>query len=341
MRNLTLLIPGLFGPDTKYREDVAPKLDALEMLLARSDHKTDLSPSLYRALFGLTDFALDPARDVPVAVLTRLTDDNEPPQGSWMRADPVHLRPERDGLVLMDSFVLGLSRHDSLAIAVEVNKVLSHYGWTLEVPTEDRWYIRMDEVPDLTTTELPLVVGKDIRRLLPQGVDARKFHAVMNEIQMQLYACDLNQLRESRGELPVNSVWFWGLGDLPDNFSGDWTVVFTDDLVVRGMATMTGSPWYPATADLDTVIDTCAAEDNALVVLQHSQTPAQYQNLMLWHQALESLENAWFRPALDLLRKRRINRLTILTEGHRFNTSWLGLKRFWRRPVPTGDYRNA
>ncbi len=339
MRNLTLLIPGLFGPDSNYAEDFAPELDALEMLLARSDHKADLPPSLYRALCGLTDIMLDPGRDVPVAVLTRLIDDNEPPHGSWMRADPVHLRPDRDGLVLMDSFILGLSRHDALAIAAEVNKVLAHHGLTLEVPYDDRWYIRMEEAPDLTTTELPLVVGTDIRRMLPQGADAWKFHAMLNEIQMQLYSCDLNQLRESRGELPVNSVWFWGTGALPDDFQWDWSVVFSDDLFVRGMATLTGSPCHPAPPDLWAVMDACARNDSALVMLQHCQAPAQYQNLMLWHQALEILEQAWFRPALDLLQKRRIRQLTIIADGHSFTTDWFGLKRIWRRSVPIGSYR--
>jgi hypothetical protein len=341
MRNLTLLIPGLFGPDSNYTEDHTPGLDALQTLLARSTHDTDISPSLYRALCGLTDIALDPGQDVPVAALTRLTDDNEPPKGTWMRADPVHLRPERDGLVLMDSLTLGLSRHDALAIAAEVNKVLSHHGMMLEVPSEDRWYIHLDEVPDLTTTELPMVAGRDIRRLLPQGIDARKFHTLLNEIQMQLYACDLNQLRERRGELPVNSIWFWGLGRLPDDFGWDWSVVFADDLFVRGLATMTGSPCHPVPADLSTLMDSCADDENALVMLQACQAPARYHNLMLWSQALEGLEQDWFRPALEQVQRRNISRLTILTEGQCFTAGWLGLKRFWRRSAPIVNYRRT
>lgn len=341
MLDLTLLIPGLLGPQTNYPDDFAPRLDALELILARADHQPDLPDSLYRILCDLSGIEADPGRDLPVAALTRLFDDNQPPKSFWLRADPVHLRADRDGLVLMDSFVLGLNRHDALAIAAEVNRVLENHGWTLEVPHEDRWYIQMDEMPDLVTSELPTVVGRDIRRLLPQGGDAIRFHSLLNEIQMQLYNCDLNRLRESRGELPVNSIWLWGLGALPDDFEWEWTAVFSEDKFVQGMATITGTPCAGVPADLHGVLEQCGPKDSALVMLQHCQAPAQYQNMMLWHQALELLEQAWFKPALGLLRKRKLRSLRVITEGHCFNSSWLGIRRFWRRPVPPGNWRGA
>lgn len=341
MRNLTLFIPGLLGPDTHYSDDFAPKLGSLEMLLARSKHSRNLSPSMYRSLCDESGMDLDPQRDVPVAAITRLYDDNGTPEGVWMRADPVHLRPDRDGLNLMDSFVLGLTQHDALAIATEVNKVLTDYGWVMEVPYEDRWYIRLDKLPEMTTSELPAVVGKDIRHHLPKGRDAKKFHNLLNEIQMQLYSCDLNQLRESKGELPVNSVWFWGLGQIPVNLQWDWSVVFSDDIFVRGMARTASSPCHAVPADPESLIDACKDDDRALLVLQHCQAPAQYQNLLLWHQALELLEHAWIKPLLGHLQQGDVRNLRIIGDTHGFTASWLGMKRFWRKPVPLGNYRSA
>ncbi len=341
MRNLTLFIPGLLGPDTYYSDDFSPKLDAIESLLARSNHTQLNTLSIFRALTDLSPIPVDPLQDVPVAAITRLLDDNERPQGVWMRADPVHLRPDRDGLILMDSFILGLSQHDALAIATEVNKVLSHYGWVLEVPYEDRWYIRMDKAPELTTTELPAMISKDIRHHLPQGKDAALFHNLLNEIQMQLFDCDVNQLRESKGELPVNSVWFWGLGSLPEHVRWDWSVVYSDDAFVRGMAALAGTPCHAVPPDFDTVFANTHEQENVLVVLQHCQAPAQYQNMMLWHQALELLENGWFKSIQEHLRWQKLHNVHIVTEGHRFSTSWLGKKRFWRKLQSPGHYRNT
>ena len=341
MKNVTLLIPGLLGPDTHYTGNIAPRLPALEKLLARADHHDNLTDSVYRLLCDFTDIDLHPDADLPVAALTRLFDDNHPPKGHWMRADPIHLRPERDGLVLMDSFVLGLNRHDALAIAAEVNKVLVHYEMALEIPHEDRWYIRVDEPLDMVTTELPLVVGKDIRRQLPQGADAKKIHTLLNEIQMQLYDCDLNKLREGRGELPINSVWFWGLGPLPEDFAWEWSVVFSEDLFVRGLATITGTPFHPVPADLQAVWDECDVQDSALIVLPHCQTAAQYQNMTLWQEAVEGLEQDWFEPFLDCLKQRSLHTLRIITEGHVFEIGRFGIWRFWRRSRPLDAWRSS
>jgi len=36
-----------------------------------------------------------------------------------------------------------------------------------------------------------------------------RFRAQLNELQMQLHDHPLNQAREARGELPVNSLWLW------------------------------------------------------------------------------------------------------------------------------------
>src|SRR5262249_14100864 len=154
---------------------------------------------------------------------------------------------------------------------------------------------------------------------------------------MQLYNCDLNRLRESRGELAVNSVWFWGLGPLPEDFQWGWSAVFSDDMFIRGMATITGAPCHQVPVDLTSTTAMCDREDNALVMLQHCQAPAQYQNMMLWHQALELLETAWFSPALELLQRRKLKGLRIIADGHIFETGWLGVRQFWRRSAPLGS----
>jgi len=341
MQNLTLFIPGLLGPDTHYSDDFAPKLDSLELLLARSDHTQGLSASYHRLLCELMGLALDPVRDVPIAAVTRLVDDNGSQQSIWLRADPVHLSPDRDGLILMDSFILRLSQHDALAVAAEVNKVLTDYSWTVEVPYEDRWYISLDELPDMITTELPEVVSRNISAFLPQGRDAAKFNTLLNDIQMQLHGCDINQLRESKGELPVNSVWFWGAGQTPGNFIGNYTVVFSDDVFARGLSKKGDIPCYPVPAAIEPIMKDYKKAESVLLVLQHCEAPAQYQNLRLWHEALLLLEEAWFTPALGMLKQGNVRSLRIITNSCAFDISRLGLKKIWRKPRSIGYYRRS
>src|SRR5690606_8825931 len=106
---------------------------------------------------------------------------------------------------------------------------------------------------------------------------------LMNEIQMQLHECDINDLRASRGELPVNSVWFWGVGNVPANFIGTQTEVYTDDVFVTGLALKADMRYHPVLLDMNTIIERSSQQDSVLLVLQHCQAPAQYQNLRLWH----------------------------------------------------------
>jgi hypothetical protein len=340
MHNLTLVIPGLLGPDAHFSDDYIPALPALETLLSRARHTKSNFSSYHRTLSGLMGFDSEPEKDVPVAAITRAIDNDSDTHGRWLRADPVHLSPDRDGLILMDSFVLSLSQHDALAIADEVNKVLVEYGWTVEVPFEDRWYIRINDELDITTTELASVVGCDIAGYLPQGKDSARFHSLLNELQMQLHAADINQLREKNGELPINSVWFWGLGKIgvvPDPI---WSAIFSDDIFTQSVAQMTSTNHYSVPQHLLGIQEKCGEKDDVLVVLPQCLSPTQYQNLQLWNKALLLLEGSWFEPAMNWLQQGKLNNLRIISDAHDFQLNRFAMKKFWRKSIAIGQYRN-
>ena len=339
MRSLTINVPGLLGPEDYFIDEFIPGLPALETLLARSNHTKNRNFEYYRILAGLMDFDVDPGRDVPVAAVTRIFDNDNDASGTWLRADPVYLSPDRDGLILMDSFILNLSQHDALAIADEVNKVIGKYGWTIEVPFEDRWYIRIDDNLDITTTELSTVVGCDIAGYLPRGDDSTEFHNLLNEIQMQLHAADINKLRETNGELPVNSVWFWGFGRIEKIPEPRWGAVFTDDVFVRSLAQLASTPCYDVPQHILAIQEHCEKNDDVLVVLPQCLTPSQYQNIQLWHQALVLLEGTWFVQALEWLQQGKLKRLRIISDAHDFQLGRFALKKFWRKPVSISHYR--
>ncbi len=339
MRNLTLFIPGLFGPHANYADEFMPVLPTLEWLLCHATHTRTTESSIHRVIAGLLGLDLDDNRDVPVAAITRLVDDSGPVRGCWMRADPVHLSPDRDGLVLMDSFILGLSQHDALALAAEVNRILADYGWMVEVPGPDRWYIRLDETPDITTTDLPAVVGRDINRYLPDGADAAKLHRILNEVQMQLHDCEVNQYREGKGELPVNSIWFWGVGEMPPDFHAADVSVYGEDSFLKGLSLKAGRQCLAPPAGLEELLGGGDDIDDALLLLQHCQAPAQYQNLQLWHEALLVLEQHWFEPALRELNRGGIRSLRIMSGDQIFHTGLFSRLKFWRKSRLIGDYR--
>ena len=274
----------------------------------------------------------DEGGDVPVAAVTRLLDSEEHPDGIWMRADPVHLSADRDRLILLDSSVFNLTQHDALAVATEVQKVLDADAWRLEVPFRDRWYIRLPQTPDITTTDLAEVAGHDINPFLPAGGEATVWHRLLNEIQMQLHECDINRDREARGELPVNSLWFWGVGALPQIPPRRWSVVYSDDCFLRGLAMMSMTPAYEVPEGCDNVLANADGQADILVHPDHCRVASRYGDIQLWHDALQTLERQWFEPALKALQDNELGHMTIVSEHYEFSMNRFALRKFWRRP---------
>ncbi len=341
MQSLTLIIPGLLGPDARFHDDYVPSLPALELLLSKSSHKVNLNTNTeyHRTLANLLALDVPAEKDVPVASITRYQDNAGDSSGTWMRADPVHLSADRDGLILMDSFILNLSQHDALAIAAEANQVLQDYGFTIEVPYEDRWYIQLDNDLPITTTELSTVVGSEVAAYLPRGEGAGKIHSMLNELQMHLFSSDINQQRESRGELPINSIWFWGMGEIDTLSDTDISMVFADDVFASCLAGLTSITTYSVPNHFLGMLEHSNEKDEVLAVLMHCQAPRQYQNLDLWQKALMLLEGSWFAPALEHLQKGKLKKLRIITDEHEFYLSRFGLNKFWKKPHPIIHYK--
>ncbi|MEJ2760323.1 MAG: hypothetical protein P8126_01960 [Gammaproteobacteria bacterium] len=332
MRRLTLFIPGLLGPAAPLADSDLPPLPALSLVLGRARRRRTRERDYHRQLCDLMGLDAAEDRDVPAAAVTRLIDGEEHPDGLWMRADPVHLSADRDRLVLIDASVFKVSQHDALAVATEVQRVLDGEGWRLEVPFPDRWYIRLDADPGVTTTDPLNAGGRDVDPCLPRGREARRMHRLLNEIQMQLHDADINREREARGDLPINSVWFWGTGALPDVPPRRWSAVYSDDVFVRGLAMLSMTPWHGLPASAAEVLDAAGEKSDLLIVLEHCRLPAQYGDLPRWGDALAELEDEWFGPLLQSLREGTIQSLTLITGNDSFHLNRPALKKFWRRP---------
>ncbi|MDD5385037.1 MAG: hypothetical protein PHG89_09180 [Gallionella sp.] len=131
-------------------------------------------------------------------------------EGCWLRADPVHLRLQRDQLVLLPDVEVGAGEAAQLCVAL--NEYFVGQGMEFFTPHPQRWYVRVDRLPDIETVSLMQAAGCNVRGLLPKGAEAASWHRIFNEIQMLLFAHPVNEAREARGELPVNSLWLWGGG---------------------------------------------------------------------------------------------------------------------------------
>src|SRR5258705_7279902 len=253
----------LYIPDFFSAEEV-PSADgfaAAETLIARGRRKRIASVSPEAWLFGR--FGVEKQRDWPVAPYTLLADGGTPEGHYWMRADPVHLRVGRDSLVLADGAAFRVSRAQSEALVETLNR---HFGQTMlfHPMRPPRWYVRLEEAPDMQHTPAAAARGLAIDETLPSGSDAMRFHALMNEAQMLLHEHPVNAEREARAEPALNSVWFWGGGVIPAAKDRPFSTVGGDGPPPPGPAPPAGIPVQPVPKNAGSVLATLAGAGAAL-----------------------------------------------------------------------------
>ncbi len=330
-----LLIPHLLPPPAQ-----APRLPALERLLTRGRGERSGDGAMEAWLCRA--FGVARQQDWPLAPLTLTADGGRPEDYYWLRADPVYLRPERDQLVLADSGAFALSQDEARQLCDTLNSHFGPDGLIFYPLRPDRWYLRLERPPLLHTHPLPAVTGRGIDPFLPHGPDAMRWHAVFNEIQMLLYGHPANVEREARGELPVNSVWFWGGGSQPQAGARPFDAVWANDPLARGLAAAAGVAGRPLPATGEEWLAAAAGPRTPLVVLNALCGAGQYGDALGWREGLQQLEQDWFGPLGRALGRGALEALTLHAtetgEARSFTVRRADLWRLWRRPRPLAAY---
>ncbi|MDN5934981.1 MAG: phosphoglycerate mutase [Nitrosospira sp.] len=342
---LHLLIPALFWPEVSlfgiYRDLPLP---ALEKLLAKSSCTDDESQET--EVWLCRTFGVSKQQDWPVAPITLQVDGAGKVKAGddyWVRADPVHLRIERDRIVLADSRVFRISSEEADQFTGLLNR---HFAENVPeivfLPLQpDRWYLRVTNTPPAKTCLLGEVANKGINERLPFGDNNRVWRGLFNEIQMLLHEHPLNQSREARGEPAINGTWFWGGGIMPDSIACAYTHVWSNDVLARSLALACGSSHAQLPPDAAAWRQS-AASGRHLVVLDTLLGKARYGDAYGWREGLKELERNWFAPLWTMAKQGRLDRLT-LTAVHESKTRNFSLQRgdwrkLWRKTKPLSIY---
>jgi hypothetical protein len=286
---MQILAPYLF-PSADFRQLALQdlRLPALETLVARGRHESSSPVGLEGALCRA--WGIKQQEDWPWAPLSLGADGGAPDQAYWLRSDPVHIRIQRDRLILLGSELLALHPEEATALCTDLQ---AHFGDAFHpLPLRpDRWYWRLNRDPQLETTPLSLAVGRAIEPLLPRGPDAPKYRALLNEIQMLLFSHPLNQQREARNLPMINSVWLWGGGHVGRTASNSSHFFSTEDHL-RSIAQQLGVPiaaWTGNPEELDS---------DGLVLLNQLQPFGQYGDVLGWRAAAQELDEMWLAPLI-------------------------------------------
>ncbi len=332
-RHVHLLLPGLLPvpPDDAQGEAAVldTRLPALETWLARADRGREAADPLCA---GFARFGIEaPAECLPVAAVSHLADTGTLPPGPCLRADPVHLLPDRDQLVLFDSSSLGLSTAEAAELVTALNAAYADEGWHFTAPHAERWYLHLPAAPEVRCTPLPALQGQPIGRSLPAGEQGGAWRATLNEVQMLLYTQAVNTRREEAGEPTVSSLWFWGAGEAPTVDGERWAGVWSDEILERGLARLAGLTPQPAPPEAADWLSGLAAGRH-LVRLDDLRRAAQTQGSAGWAQAVRDVEAEWAGPLLQALRSGHLASIILhADDGQTFTLGSGHLWRWWRR----------
>lgn len=332
--DLEILLPGLFEGLRSWpenRQDVE-RQTALDWFLSHSNRSSLHVAGYEEALWRCFDPDLENDDELPVAAL----------RTDWMKgalcADPAHLQIGVTDVELLAGPDLMLSETDRHALSELLNELLQAEGIRF-VLDENGWgTLLLDRSPDIRTTPLSAVSGSMLAGKIPAGPEKTKWNRLGNEIQMLLHAADFNRSREADGKPAVNTLWFWGAGELVRRPQPNFRLVVSDNHLAGLLAEKTATPVMPVPDSAGSLVEK-SMQGKTLLVLDALLPFSQKNDYLGWMQQLARYDQQWFRPLKEMALQGKMKTLGILTSsGECFFWSSRHRWRFWRRHKHLGNW---
>ena len=166
----------------------------------------------------------------PIAALCRQAEKADADTSMWLRADPIYLHAELHGARVMAWDNLDLSVDEQSQILSALRPVFGDFGFELSASSHGFFYIRaLNASPIPLFTDAVDMLGCDLSEYLPKD---KKWLAMFNECQIILHNHPLNLARLNQQKTPINALWFWAAGQLPDAVQYAFSKIFTDDFTL-------------------------------------------------------------------------------------------------------------
>lgn len=258
-------------------------------------------------------------RGFPFAALARQADAGDAAGSAWLRADPAWVRPDINGARLLAcGDGMGLGEQDGAELLPALRPLFGDAGFPIDAPHPARWYLRLPEGAQLPAFAPPSdALGTDLSdQLDDDGPGARRWRALLTEAQVVLHNHPWNRERAARGLVPVNSLWFWGAGRLPDHARSPHAAVAAGDEELRVLAVAAGAAVTEPGAGFDPGAQTTLFDLRAL-------------------RDLRLFSEAWLQPAAAAVAGGKPRELVLdLSDGIRYRFTRGQRWRLWRRPQP-------
>ena len=135
--------------------------------------------------------------------------------GAWAFITPCHWQVGTNHIAMSGQALADFSAQESQTLLAAMKPYFEEDGIALHYASPNRWLACGEVFRDLPTASLDRVVGRHVDTWMPRSPAAAPLRRLQNEMQMLLYTHPVNDAREARRVLPVNSFWLSGTGALP------------------------------------------------------------------------------------------------------------------------------
>lgn len=222
---------------------------------------------------------------LPFAARAAALDGIDVGDAAWGLLTPAHWHVARDHVSLADPAALSLSVAESRTAFDAVRELFEDEGMRFEWGSALRWYASHEGLADLPCAALDRVIGRRVE--LWTGTKARTTPAaalmrrLQSEVQMLLYPHPINDEREARGELTLNSFWLSGCGRFQP---ADPAAVQIDDTLRAPMLAQDWAAWAEAWQALDAgaikaLLDVARRGEPATLTLCGERSARRFENV--------------------------------------------------------------
>lgn len=317
-----IVLPGLFDLPIEELEPglLANDLQHLNRLLRLATQQSTQSYSIDEIL--KTALGFDDPAGLPLAQAFAQAEDHEP--GHLLLSQAIHLQAGLHSAVIVP---VQNNQNNSQDIDILIKDLNDIFNVDCDITAIANGLFLVYLKGFAAPTHYPhilSVLGKTANPYIEQSRQNLPWYQLLNEIQMFMHQHEVNVERTSRGLLPINSLWCWGAGVVPQGFNAkpDW---YCDDPVLNQFARSLGlSP--ESCANINRVDDSGDAIVIDLRLIESLKTgiAAELDQLLL------EIDRKLLKPLLEATAKGR-NHL-ILRAGYEldFELRPAARMKFWR-----------
>ena len=138
--------------------------------------------------------------------------------GAWAFVTLCHWQATTHEVTMRQLPMHDLGATESNDLLAAMQPFFAQDGITLHPFEAGRWLAHGAVFDGLPSASPDRVLGRNLSPWMPTAAKASAWIRLVSEMQMLLYTHPVNEAREQRGALTVNSIWLSGTGALPESY---------------------------------------------------------------------------------------------------------------------------